>query len=138
MPASDHVAEVLAQHVDLGRCQLIMGVVDEAGVQAQLPQQGQRAQDREPVRVQVADQPEYLLPLPLQVSLIHPTVRVVQFHLEHLFLLSRKIGGHLFLGTARDQRPYATTELGEQFDVVAAAILDRPSVVVTETFRVRE
>ena len=51
-------SELAEQGVDLGRGQAGVGLVDEPGVQAQLAQQGQRAEDREAVGVHVAYQAE--------------------------------------------------------------------------------
>ena len=72
--------------------------LDERGMQAELAQQGERPQDREPVAVDVVDEPEDLLALALQVPLVDAAVARVELHLEDLLLLRRQVGGHLFLG----------------------------------------
>ena len=128
--------ELAEQGVDLGRGQAGVGLVDEPGVQAQLAQQGQRAEDREAVGVHVADQAEDLLPLPLQLRLVDLAVLRVQLHLQDLFLLGRQLGGHLLLGAAPDQRPDPPLELGQSLAV--ALPLDRPGVVVAEPVRAGE
>ena len=48
--------------------------VHERGMQRQLPEQRERAQDGEPVVVDVVEQAEHLLPLPLQVRLVQLAV----------------------------------------------------------------
>ncbi len=136
MPAADHVAKLLEERVDLAALQVPVRVVDQAGVQAELAQQGQRAQDREPVGVHVADQAEDLLPLALQMGLVDLAVPRVQVDLEHLLLLGREVGGHEFLGAALDQRLDPPPELGEQLGL--AVFLDRAGVVVAEPRRAGE
>ena len=84
-------------------------------MQAQLPQQRQGAQDREPVGVQVVDQAEHLLPLALQVSLVQLAVLRVQLDLEHLLLLGREVGGDLLLRPPPDQRLDPAPQLGQEF-----------------------
>ena len=130
VPARGHILELVKQRVDLAAGQVCLRAVDQRGVQAELAQQGQRRQDREPVGVDVGEQPEDLLPLPLQVRLVELAVPRVQFHLEHLLLLRRQVGGHLLLGAALEQRPDPPPQLGEQLGV--ALPFDRPGVVVAK------
>ena len=68
-----------------------MVVVDEARVQAELAQQRDRAQDREAVAVEVADQPEDLLALALQVRVVELAVARMKVDLEGLLLLGRQV-----------------------------------------------
>ena len=86
-------------------------------MQAELAQQRERAQDREPVAVEVVEQAEDLLPLALQVRLVELAVPRVQLDLEHLLLLGRQVGGDLLLGAALDQRLDPPPQLGEQLGV---------------------
>ena len=79
--------------------------VHQRGVQRQLPQQGERPQDGEPVVIEVIEQAEYFLPLALQVSVVELPVPRVQLDREHLLLLLRQVGGDLLLSPAHDQRP---------------------------------
>jgi hypothetical protein len=55
--------------------------------------------------VDVAEQAEDLLPLPLQVRLVQPAVPRMQLDLEYLFLLLGQVGRDLLLGAAHDERP---------------------------------
>ena len=91
-----------------------MLVGDQAGVQAEPAEQRDRAQDREPVAVDVVDQPQHLLPLALQVALVDPTVPRVELDGEHLLLLGGEFGGHLLLGPPADQRPDPAAQPGQQ------------------------
>ena len=86
-------------------------------MQAELAQQGERPQDREPVAVHVVDEPEDLLALALQVPLVDAAVARVELHLEDLLLLRRQVGGHLFLGPALDQRLDPAPQPGQQLGV---------------------
>ena len=104
-------------------------------MQAQLPEQGQRAEDREPVGVHVADQAEDLLPLPLQMGLVELAVPRVQVYLQYLFLLGGQVRGHLLLRPAHDERPDPPPQLAEQLGV---PFLDRLGVVVAEAGRARK
>ena len=130
VPAADHLAQLAEQRVDLGRRQVGVRLVDQPGVQAELAQQGQRAEDREAVGVHVVDQAEDLLPLPLQPGLVDLAVLRVQVDLQDLLLLGGQVGGHLFLGAAQDQRLDPPLELGQPLGV--ALLLDRAGVVVAE------
>ena len=96
--------QLFGQGVDLAARKVEVLAVDKAGVQAQLAQQGERAQDGEPVALQVIDQPEDFLPLPLQMPLVDRAVPGVQVHLENLLLLGGQVGGDSLLGAAQDQR----------------------------------
>ena len=53
----------------------------------------------------VVDQAEDLLPLPLQVGLIHVAVLRIHLQLDDLFLLRRQVLRDLLLGPAEHQRP---------------------------------
>ena len=136
MPAAGHVPQVLGQRVELAARHVGVRVVDQAGVQAQLAQQGERAQNGEAVVREVIDQPEDLLPLPLQLPLVDHAVPGMQIHLEHLLLLGGQVRGHLLLRAPHDQRPDPAAQLREQLWPVA--VLDRPGVEVAEPARVRE
>jgi hypothetical protein len=63
--ATDDVAELLDEGAELGARHCVVAVVDEPGMQAELAQQRDRAQDSEAVAIEVAQQPEDLLALAL-------------------------------------------------------------------------
>ena len=136
MAAAGHLVQLAEQRVDLGRRQACVGFVDQPGVQAQLAQHGQRAEDREPVGVHVVDQAEDLLPLPLQPRLVDLAVLRMQVDLQDLLLLGGQVGGHLFLGAPPDERLDPPLELGQALAV--ALSFDRPGVVVAEPVRAGE
>src|ERR687886_1422324 len=76
--AADHVAEVLGERAQLGARDGSGLLVDESRVQAELAQQRDRAQDREAVAIEVAEQPEHPLALALEVRVVEPAVARVQ------------------------------------------------------------
>ena len=55
------------------------------------PQQGQRPEDREPVLLEVAEEPEHLFAFALQHRVIKTPMRRLEFDCEHLLLLLRQI-----------------------------------------------
>ena len=81
VPAAGHLLQLAEQRVDLGGRQAGVGIIDQSGVQAQLTQHGQRAENREAVGVHVADQAEDLLPFPLQPRLVGLAVLRMQVDL---------------------------------------------------------
>jgi hypothetical protein len=92
-------------------------------MQAEPAKQRDRAQDREPVAVDVVDEPQHLLPLALQVPLVDAPVPRVELDRKHLLLLRGEFGSHLFLGPPADQRPDPASQPSQQLAVVVA--LDR-------------
>ena len=82
---------------------VVVALVDEARIDAELAQERDRAQDREPVAVEVVDQAEDLLPLALQPGLVELAVARVELDLERLLLLRRQVGGDEFLGAALER-----------------------------------
>src|SRR5919109_5193719 len=71
---ADDVAELLAKRAELGAREGFAALVDERGVDAELAQQRDRAQDREAVAIEVAEQPEDLLALALEVGFVEPVM----------------------------------------------------------------
>ena len=111
--------------------------VDQAGMQAELAEQGQRPQDREPVAVDVVDQPQHLLPLALQVrSGRLRRCRGSSSTSSTCSCFGGQFGCHLFLGPPQHQRPDPASQPGQLLAVVAA--LDRPRVVLGEPGRAGE
>ncbi len=104
VPADDHVVELFEQRIDLRGADCAVRVVDERRIEAHLPQQGQRPQDREAVAVEVVDEPENLLSLPLQLPVVERTVFRCELDLEYLLLFRRQVGGDLFLRATQHQR----------------------------------
>ena len=88
------------------------------------------------LRVEVVDQAEHLLPLPLQVGLVEPLVPRVQLDLDHLLLLGRQLGRDGVLGPPQQERPDPSPELGQPGGV--AVPLDRSAVVLGEPVGARE
>ena len=136
MTAAEDVAELLDERAELRAGDAVAAGRDEARMQAELPQQCDRAQDREAVPVEVAQQPEDLLALALEVGVVQLPVPRVQVDEEHLLLLGRQIGGDQLLGAALDERLDPPAQAGELLAVAAA--LDRPRVLLGERLRVRE
>ena len=65
----DHLGEVVEQPVELGRPDVVVRLVDEAGVEGELAEDGERLEDLEAVLLHVADEAEHLLALPLELGL---------------------------------------------------------------------
>lgn len=69
--------------------------------------------------LQVAEQAEHLLPLPLQVGLVDLAVSGVELQFDDLFLLIRQIGGHVGLPAAQQRklqpRRFATAPAGLRY-----------------------
>ena len=110
--------------------------LDEARVQAQLPQQRDRAEDREAVAIEVAEQPEDLLPLALQVGVVDLAVARVEVDLEGLLLLGRQVARDELLRAPLDERLDPAPQPREPLGVAAA--LDRLRVLLGEPLRVGE
>ena len=91
MTAADHLAELLDQRVELRAGNVVVTRVDEARVDAELAQERDRAQDREPVAIEVVEQAEDLLPLALQPSVVELAVTWMEIDLEGLLLLRRQV-----------------------------------------------
>ena len=78
--------------------------VDERHVETRLAQQGEGPEDLEPVLLHVAQEPEDLLALPVEVGLVELLVPGVEIELEDLLLLLGQVGDDLLLGPAQDDR----------------------------------
>ena len=108
-----------------------------AGCSAELAQQGQRPQDREPVPVacrRAARAPSAARAAGRCRRACGAAGR--QLDLEDLLLLGGQVGGHLLLGPAHDQRLDAAAQLGQSSG--SLRLLDRLRVVVGEPGRARE
>jgi hypothetical protein len=70
MALGRQAGDLFGERVELGRRDAALLGVDQCDVEAGLAQQGQRPEDLEPVLLEVTEQAEYLLPLPLQVCLV--------------------------------------------------------------------
>ena len=127
----------LEQHVDLGRRHVRVRLGRPAP--ASRLSWRSRVSDRRIVNrllVQVVDQAEDLLPLPLQVRLVDPLVLRVELDLEHLLLLGRQLRRDAFLGAAQHQRPDPPTQLAQPIASLPRSI--GPAVVLGEPVRDRE
>lgn len=99
-----------------------------------MPQQRDRAQDREPVAVEIVDQAEDLLALALQAGLVQLAVARVELNLERLLLLGGKVSGDELLGAALDQGLDPSPQAREALAVGLA--FDRARVLLGEMLRV--
>ena len=113
-----------------------MRSVDQRHIEAGLAQQRQRAKDLEPVLLDVTEQAEHLLALPLQVGLIELLLFRMKVEFEDLLLFVGQIADDLVLGPAQHQRADPASELSQALAV--ALLLDRLSVVLGEPVRIGE
>jgi AmiR/NasT family two-component response regulator len=87
-------------------------LVDQARIEAQLAQEGERLEDLEAVGVHVAQQSEDSLPLALELHVVDLAMPRGEVELEDLLLLGGKVRGHVFLRSAQHERPDASAEQG--------------------------
>jgi hypothetical protein len=87
MSLGGDVGDEVDQGVELDRPQAGVCLVDKGGIEGGLPEQGQRPEDLDPVRLRVIEQAEYLLPLALQVCVVDAAVTRGEIELEDLLLL---------------------------------------------------
>jgi hypothetical protein len=135
VPLGDQLEQVVDEHVDLGRPDPVVLRVDQRRIETELTQLGQRPEDRDPVLVEVLDEAQHGLPLPLQVGLVDAPVSWRQRHLEDLLLLRWQVRGHDLLGPPQQERPDPFAEPFEGGRV--AESLDRVRDQLGETLGVR-
>ena len=126
----DDLGQVGQQHLHLRRRHAGVRLVQQGRVQAQPAEQGQGAQHGEAVPLQVVDQAQHLLPLPLQMGLVEPLVSRMQLDLDHLLLLGRQLGRDAVLGPPQQERSDASAELVQAGRIPVP--LDRSAVVLGE------
>ena len=134
--AGDDVVKLLDEGVELGARDRVLVGVDETGMEAQLAQAGDRAQDRDPVAIEVVEELQHALALALEVRVVELAVAVVKLDEQRLLLLGGQLGGDELLRAPLDERPDPAAQPGEQLRVDAA--LDRPGVMLGEALRVGE
>ena len=104
MPTERDLAEMIRKHVELHATDLA-GVFlrTSVGCRLSLAEQRQRPQDREAMPIQVLDQAEDLLALPLQTLVVEPLVPRMQLDRKRLLLTRGQIRRDEFLGPSLDQ-----------------------------------
>src|SRR5699024_10996730 len=126
-------AQVLEQHGQFARTDSRIGVfVDDARVEGEHPQQGERTEDREPVLLEVAEEAEHLLAFALEDRVVESAVLGFEFDAEHLFLLLRQVRGDEVLRASQHERTQPLAQLRHPFGIVAR--FDRSDVVVLKRF----
>lgn len=104
MILGDQLVQLFDQEVHLGGPGLHGLGIDEAGMQAELPQQGERPEDLEAVLLPLPQQAEHLLPLARQPGVVDPAVFGRQLDGQHLLLFGRQLLDDLILGAAQQHR----------------------------------
>jgi hypothetical protein len=121
--AGDDVLEHLHEGVELGGGDV--GVLGSTSDMSRLAWRSRVSERKISNRLglHVAQEPEDLLPLPVQVGLVELLVPGVEIELEDLLLLLGQVGGDLLLGPAQDQRPDPAAQLDQTLGV--GLLLDR-------------
>ena len=128
VPFGSCLAKQLDEGVEL--CRGRFAFVDQVGRERELAKQGERAEDLEPVRVDVVDQTEHFLALTCEPAVVEPPVGRVQIEHELLLLLGRQFRCDKLFGAAQQEGADAALQRPQPF--VVAFSFDGCAVVLGE------
>jgi hypothetical protein len=145
-PSGEDLVELLEERRDLARRDVGVRGIDELGREAQHPQQRQRAEDDEPVAVEVVEEAEHFLPLALENRVVQRPMRGAELDPHLLLLLGRQVGGDELLRAAQHQRADPSPQSREPRRTMVAALvvvwdlslLDGSDVLIAEPSSGRE